>query len=35
MSEMTRVCVVEQTLHSSRSILEPTLKQEYGIKDYA
>jgi hypothetical protein len=35
MSEGVHVCVVEQTLPASRFILEPSLKQEHGIKDAA
>jgi hypothetical protein len=35
MSKRRHVCVAEQTMQMGTIILESTLKQEHGIKDYA
>ena len=35
MSESAHVCVAEQTVRMGRFTLDSTLKQEYGIKEYA
>ena len=35
MSKLSGVCVVEQTQHYGGFTLLSTLKQEYGIEDYA